>query len=111
MKDIKLINAYDLAEVINKDRIELNTHEDSKCRSVHNGEYTHFLKRILEAEEVFNVKEICDRIVNELLKEKQYELYGMYNGQTERMIAEYKMEWKNEIIDECIDIVKREFGT
>lgn len=50
-----------------------------------------------------------EKIINAILAEKQYELDGMYNSEMERMIAEKKMEWRNEVIDEIVDIIKREF--
>ena len=52
---------------------------------------------------------IKEKIINAILAEKQYELDGMYNSEMEHMIAEKKMEWRNELIDEIIDIIKREF--
>ena len=50
-----------------------------------------------------------ERIIKAILEEKQYELCGMYNSEMERMIDEKRMEWRNELIDDIVDIVKREF--
>ena len=50
-----------------------------------------------------------EKIINAILAEKQYELDGMYSNEMEHMIAEKKMEWRNELVDEIVDIVKREF--
>ena len=51
-----------------------------------------------------------DELIKELESEKQYELYGMYDSYSERMIAEEKMWTRNEVVDDCIEIVKRWFG-
>lgn len=50
-----------------------------------------------------------DNVLNALLSEKETELSGIYNSQIEHMIAQDRMEYKNEIIDDVIDIIKREF--
>ena len=50
-----------------------------------------------------------EKIIKAILEEKQYELCGMYNSEMERMIDEKRMEWRNELIDDIVDIVKREF--
>lgn len=109
MKEVKLINIYDLLHIIEKDKHELNIHVEPGTIAIHNGEYNHFIKRILEMPEYYNVEEKVNSVVSELLSEKQHELYGMYNNEMERMIAEDRMERRNEIIDDCIEIVKREF--
>lgn len=109
MKEIKLINANDLYDIILKDREELNIHETPEGCSVHNGEYSHFLVRITQMPEAYNVKERVDNVVKSLLAEKEYELSGVYNNEMERMIAEKKMEWRNELIDDVIEIVRKGF--
>ena len=48
-------------------------------------------------------------VIEHMLSMKETELLGMYNSSMERMIAEKRIEWTNEAIDECIDIIKREF--
>ena len=50
-----------------------------------------------------------EKIINLILAEKQYELDGIYSNEMEHVIAEKKMEWRNELIDEIVDIIKREF--
>ena len=56
-----------------------------------------------------DMKGHLDNVLNALLSEKETELSGIYNSQIEHMIAQDRMEYKNEIIDDVIDIIKREF--
>ena len=50
-----------------------------------------------------------EKIIKAILAEKQYELDGAYSSEMERIISEKKIEWRNEVIDEIVDIIKREF--
>ena len=50
-----------------------------------------------------------EKIIKAILAEKQYELDGAYSSEMERIISEKKIEWRNELVDEIVDIVKREF--
>lgn len=56
-----------------------------------------------------DMKGHLDNVLNALLSEKETELSGIYNSQIEHMIAQDRMEYKNEIINDVIDIIKREF--
>lgn len=56
-----------------------------------------------------DMKGHLDSVLNALLSEKETELSEIYNSQIERMITQNRMEYKNEIIDDVIDIIKREF--
>ena len=50
-----------------------------------------------------------EKIIKAILAKKQYELDGVYSSEMERIISEKKIEWRNELVDEIVDIVKREF--
>ena len=56
-----------------------------------------------------NIEEKLKNVIEELLSLKEYELYGMYNSRAEHRAAEERMELRNDIIDEVIDIVKKGF--
>lgn len=56
---MKLIDADILYQIIEKDKYELNNHKDFKARTVHDGEYNHFLKRIAEQPEIHLSVQLC----------------------------------------------------
>lgn len=59
MVNIKLIDADRLYEIISEDQYELNNHKDPTARAIHNGEYAHFLRRIVEQPEVHLSIDFC----------------------------------------------------
>lgn len=56
---MKLIDADRLLEIIENDKDELNTHKTLNAAMIHNGEYIHFIKRILEQPEIHLSVDIC----------------------------------------------------
>ena len=64
---MRLIDADKLLKQIEKDKIELNIHDDGKSKTAHNGEYNHFLKRIHEQPVVLNSSKSID-LLTDILK-------------------------------------------
>ena len=105
MDKVKLINAYDLLE-----KLTVNSNgkriPETDCD---NFPVTISLKEIKKMIIDQPVAYDIDIVIEDLLSEKEYELTGIYNSHIEHMMAEEKMWYKNGIIDECIEIVKRRF--
>jgi hypothetical protein len=58
-KHMKLIDADRLFDIISKDRYEMDAHSNPQSKSVHHGEYQHFLKRIAEQPAVHLSIDLC----------------------------------------------------
>ena len=71
--------------------------------------YADMFDDIDNKEGIVNISLLKKNIIKAIYSEKQHELNGMYNSSLERCIAEEKMEYRNDLIDDIIDIVKREF--
>ena len=56
---MRLIDADLLFDVVQKDKHELNIHKNNIAAMVHNGEYDHFMKRIMEQPEIHMSISVC----------------------------------------------------
>lgn len=78
---MRLIDADSLYKIIEKDKCELNNHKDGRSRSVHNGEYSHFLKRIAEQSEIHLSVQLClpngQMVKNVELNDSKCRFHGM----------------------------------
>lgn len=103
MEQVKLINAYDLLKrlSINPDGKRI---PETDCDGFPVTISLREIKKMIIGQPVaYDV----DGVIKDLSSEKEDELIGMYNSELERTIAEKRMEWRNEVIDVCIEIVKR----
>jgi hypothetical protein len=106
---VRLIDAWLLMSIIDKDRERLGEHHDSvHDRSIHNGEYMHFLKRIVEMPEAYNVEDRINSVVKELLSLKE-ELPETCERTVSNLIMIDRIKTKNETIDKVVEIVKKGF--
>ena len=106
---IKLINVYDLIYIIENYKNDLETYKHGRDLMIHVETLIHLLRLISEIPEFYNIGERINNVITELLNENEDELPGMYNSSLEHETAEEKMYFKNEIIDEVIEIVKKGF--
>ena len=106
---VRLIDAWLLMSIIDKDRERLKEHHNNTHDiEIHNGEYMHFLKRIVEMPEAYNVDDRINAVVNELLSLKE-ELPDTYERTMANLIARDRIKTKNETIDKVVEIVKKGF--
>ena len=107
--DVRLIDAWLLMSIINKDKERLKEHHNNTHDiGIHNGEYMHFLKRIAEMPEAYNIDDRINSVVNELLSLKE-DLPDTFEKTMANLIDRDRIKTKNDTIDEVIEIVKKGF--
>ena len=104
--DVRLIDAWSLMKVINEDKRKLAEHHNNTHDvGIHNGEYNHFLKRIVEMPEAYNIDDRINDVISEINLLRLSDEGCPYGKDSYRY--KFKQEIINDVVNEIEDIIKK----